>query len=678
MASSSRINQAFMATRALGIPDEEVKPLLKQLLKVYDKNWELIEEDNYRTLLDAYFELKENKGVEDKSRIKGDAEHKRSDKPSKRLHVAEQENQTSSIMDEPSRALDLEESEMPQTTSKLEIKDRSQPCLADSRTDSGSQLIRSKFTDKGKQPILSHVPSGCRKSNSKKPLSAQEQANKPSCICIERENMSSKVQRRELIKPKAEQPVAGLPLSGKPISMTNSGLPRSSEKSNGDRSVKPLISKYENMHKKDVCSAHNYNGNCKTNLNIASSPLGEVKILLNCDSALGQRNFQIPRFDEVLNFVEDKYIRSYKIVKPQFSVMKLLKDLYSSKYSSEHNLEFHSKSFNHNGKRPSQYLDDITKGSEKVKISLTNEFGNEHLPKFNYIPHNVIYQNANVNISLARIVDEDCCSSCSGDCLSSSIPCACARETGGEFAYTQQGLLREDFLRACLSMKKDPQEHHFVYCQDCPIERSNNESMPEQCKGHLVRKFIKECWRKCGCDMQCGNRVVQRGITCKLQVFLTCEGKGWGLRTLEVLPKGTFVCEYVGEVLTNLELYDRNLKSSGNERHTYPVTLDADWGSEGILRDEEALCLDATFHGNVARFINHRCSDGNLVEIPVEVETPDRHYYHLAFFTTRQVSAMEELTWDYGIDFDDRSHPVKAFRCRCKSSFCRDKKRKRK
>lgn len=137
--------------------------------------------------------------------------------------MAEQENQTSSIMDEPSRALDLEESEMPQTTSKLEIKDRSQTCLADSRTDSGSQLIRSKFTDKGKQPILSHVPSGCRKSNSKKPLSAQEQANKPSCIRIERENMSSKVQKRELIKPKAEQPVAGLPLSGKPISMTNSG-----------------------------------------------------------------------------------------------------------------------------------------------------------------------------------------------------------------------------------------------------------------------------------------------------------------------------------------------------------------------------------------------------------------------------------------------------------------------
>lgn len=91
-----------------------------------------------------------------------------------------------------------------------------------------------------------------------------------------------------------------------------------------------------------------------------------------------------------------------------------------------------------------------------------------------------------------------------------------------------------------------------------------------------------------------------------LQVFLTPEGKGWGVRTLEDLPKGAFVCEYVGEVLTNMELYERNLQGSGNERHTYPVLLDADWGSEGFLRDEEALCLDATCHGNVARFINHR------------------------------------------------------------------------
>jgi len=75
---------------------------------------------------------------------------------------------------------------------------------------------------------------------------------------------------------------------------------------------------------------------------------------------------------------------------------------------------------------------------------------------------------------------------------------------------------------------------------------------------------------------------------------------------LEDLPKGIFVCEYVGEVVTNTELDERNKQSRVNQRHTYPVQLDADWGSESILDDDYALCLDATNYGNVARFINHR------------------------------------------------------------------------
>ena len=86
---------------------------------------------------------------------------------------------------------------------------------------------------------------------------------------------------------------------------------------------------------------------------------------------------------------------------------------------------------------------------------------------------------------------------------------------------------------------------------------------------------------------------------------MTPEGKGWGLRTLEDLSKGTFVCEYVGEIITNSELLRRN-EQNKNKKHTYHVLLDADWTSEGYLKDEEALCLDATSFGNVARFINHR------------------------------------------------------------------------
>lgn len=60
MSSKKKVVKAFTATRSLGIPDDQVKPILRGLLKMYDGNWKLIEEDNYRTLVDAYFEHKED------------------------------------------------------------------------------------------------------------------------------------------------------------------------------------------------------------------------------------------------------------------------------------------------------------------------------------------------------------------------------------------------------------------------------------------------------------------------------------------------------------------------------------------------------------------------------------------------------------------------------------------
>lgn len=59
MAPNPRVMKAFRAMRAIGIPEEKVKPVLKDLLKLYDRNWELIEEENYRALADAILERDE-------------------------------------------------------------------------------------------------------------------------------------------------------------------------------------------------------------------------------------------------------------------------------------------------------------------------------------------------------------------------------------------------------------------------------------------------------------------------------------------------------------------------------------------------------------------------------------------------------------------------------------------
>jgi hypothetical protein len=291
--------------------------------------------------------------------------------------------------------------------------------------------------------------------------------------------------------------------------------------SNGNHSIKSLTEVYQNTHKiEDGPTCNNNTRTSKGNIDIASSPLGEVKISLNCDAAFGHPNFHIPNLNGVMKSVEEKYLRTSKTVEPQLSVAKLLDDLCRSflKMGMNLNRKGSKQALAEDKKKSFRYVDDITKGSENVKISLLDETNSEDFPKFNYIPCNLMYQSANVNISLARIADQGCCAGCSGDCLSLPFPCACSQDTGGEFAYSSQGLLKEKFLKDCMSMIMDPQDHHYVYCNECPIERSKNETKPEPCKGHLVRKFIKECWRKCGCDMQCGNRVVQRGISRKLQV----------------------------------------------------------------------------------------------------------------------------------------------------------------
>ena len=54
----------------------------------------------------------------------------------------------------------------------------------------------------------------------------------------------------------------------------------------------------------------------------------------------------------------------------------------------------------------------------------------------------------------------------------------------------------------------------------------------------------------------CHNRVLQHGISVRLQVFRVY-GMGWGIRALQNIPKGSFICEYVGEIISDSEAETR-------------------------------------------------------------------------------------------------------------------------
>lgn len=166
---------------------------------------------------------------------------------------------------------------------------------------------------------------------------------------------------------------------------------------------------------------------------------------------------------------------------------------------------------------------------------------------------------------------------------------------------------------------------------------------------------IFECNKKCKCGPTCSNRwffsfgvwaiflesinnifflhmlrVVQRGRRIKLCIFRTSNGCGWGVKTLEPIKKGSFVVEYVGEVILSEEA-ERRGKTYGQfflnqifqNVSSYYLFTSSDTNGITYLFDvdfhdsENLYTIDAAFYGNVAHFINHSCNP-NLVGTALE------------------------------------------------------------
>src|SRR5690554_3690814 len=91
---------------------------------------------------------------------------------------------------------------------------------------------------------------------------------------------------------------------------------------------------------------------------------------------------------------------------------------------------------------------------------------------------------------------------------------------------------------------------------------------------------IFECNLFCKCHKaRCSNRVVGQGLVLPLEVFRCSErGKGWGVRCLETIPAGSYVTDYIGEILTESKAEERGMKK-GDE---YLFTLDM-WTKQKAL-----------------------------------------------------------------------------------------------
>nr|XP_057926958.1 histone-lysine N-methyltransferase EHMT1-like isoform X2 [Doryrhamphus excisus] len=252
---------------------------------------------------------------------------------------------------------------------------------------------------------------------------------------------------------------------------------------------------------------------------------------------------------------------------------------------------------------------DISRGYEAVPITCVNGVDSEPSPgNFKYLPDNCVTSPLNIDKDITHL--QHC--SCTDDCSSSTCMCG---QLSLRCWYDNEGRLPPDFCQ-----------------QDPPV--------------------LFECNHACSCWRTCKNRIVQNGLRVRLQLFRT-QKMGWGVRVMQDVPQGTFICEYVGEIITDTEANKR-------ENDSFLFTLDNKVG--------DVHCIDARLFGNIGRFINHLC-EPNLLAVKVFTMHQDLRFPRIAFFSSRPIKAGEQIGFDYGDDYWTVKR--KYFSCECGSVKCR-------
>lgn len=99
--------------------------------------------------------------------------------------------------------------------------------------------------------------------------------------------------------------------------------------------------------------------------------------------------------------------------------------------------------------------------------------------------------------------------------------------------------------------------------------------------------------KSCPTGNYCQNRKFQLYQYSNLYPVKTVN-KGWGLLAGELLKKGVFVMQYVGEVFsTESEFGQKRMEKYNKSNVSY------------LMKSGGSEVIDATDYGNLARFINH-------------------------------------------------------------------------
>ncbi|ORY86078.1 hypothetical protein BCR37DRAFT_385575 [Protomyces lactucae-debilis] len=192
-------------------------------------------------------------------------------------------------------------------------------------------------------------------------------------------------------------------------------------------------------------------------------------------------------------------------------------------------------------------------------------------------------------------------------------------------------------LSHCIYQSKDMGEsgqEEIMSC-DCKPEFDGDYNGACGSESNCINRITSiECLDdECNCGEGCQNQRFQRRQYADVDV-IDAGPKGYGLRAMQDLLRGSFVYEYVGEVIGERKFRQRQKDyKDQDEKHFYFMML------------QKGEYIDATKKGGYGRFINHSCRPNCYVDKWV-VGSKMR----MGIFCKRDIIIGEELTFDYNVD----------------------------
>ncbi|XP_067145444.1 uncharacterized protein ash1 [Centruroides vittatus] len=168
----------------------------------------------------------------------------------------------------------------------------------------------------------------------------------------------------------------------------------------------------------------------------------------------------------------------------------------------------------------------------------------------------------------------------------------------------------------------------------------------------LNRIMYVECNPQlCPCGDQCSNERIQRHEWSPgLERFMTAD-RGWGIRTTEAIKAGSFILEYLGEVVSEQQFRQRMIERYSNDRHHYCLNLDS------------GMVIDGYRMGGEGRFVNHSCEPNCEMQ-----KWSVNGVYRIGLFALKDIPPDTELCYDYNFhNFNMETLQE----CKCGSSKCR-------